>query len=141
MKRVIFNQFPTLKSLLGFWACCTDITSSGIRACQCFHGEKANEPVRMSLHHYIPKNTVAARTSPVRMFFSREVVMCWLDPNSLNCKEASRFLPTLFVHLIYLFPFSLLLSCYWTKGSSPGAGCNNKKNEIPDCCHWPQGGA
>lgn len=111
-------SFQPRKLLLGFWAWYTDIMSSGIWACQCFYREKANELVRMSLHHHVPKNTVAASTSPGRVFFSLAVVIARLDPNSLNCKRTvTRLLPTLFLHLSYLFPLSLLLSCYWTRCS------------------------
>lgn len=107
-------SFQPLKLLLGFWAWYTDIMSSGIWACQCFYGEKTNELVRVSLHPYVPNNTVPVSTSPVRIFFSLGVVISRLPPNSLNCWW---LLPTLSLHLSYLFPLSLLLSCYWTKCS------------------------
>lgn len=128
-------SFRHLKSLLGFWACCTDITSSGIGACQCFYCEKANELVRMSLHHYIPKNTVAARTSPVRIFFC-EVVIARLD-----CKRSQQAptypLFTTFLPFSLLSPSLMLLDWKFLAVTT----CSNKKKEVPDAVTGPQGKA
>lgn len=106
-------SFRHLKLLLGFWPCCTDIMSSGIWACQCFHSEKTNEckSVLTSLHpqehhgrQYIPSWNILVPWSgdiQARLKFTEL---------QKNCSRApAYFLSVPFISFPLLSPSLLLL--------------------------------